>query len=673
MKLTIPYHKLSILICVCFSLLITSCSSLIKGYVNRKYPPVSSVAKSTAAVEESIQQMQGLTHVDLGAKISKTYMDTIFHNYFAQMLAKDSSLGIGGISSIQVIQYPELSLGRQELILTSTLKFNLSGNKYVKYVQVNFSGRIAPSIIEDSLILRPSFQRINIQQLKLTKCLFLGSAAKLAVNALCQSFMDNINGQIKNINIKINYPPLPEKSISSILGNDANISVKNDYVFKLKHQMVTPVLLVEPKNVLLIASIADNTDTTSNTTAQANGQAIDKSLLMPQPDYVVSRSGKMKFLNGGAANASSNNAPPTFDELYNYADSSFRNSWSVNLDSINYADSSSVAVHISYNAMSRIVNELFTGVKFSMTYNVNINKNFPQKDISLGEIQKPDCSQIQFNCPTTNCSTVLSDCGGCSWWDALCWGRVAACQALNGLKYSACQLANGAKLTLCATEFAAEKALCYTEVAGIFIYDNLIKPVGTFGGNASVTGQVTGEIDATAPGGINSLGLTGQLQADINGAGNINFTPSGLLGLLVCNLPTAAAFNVNVHVANPAFNLNATIQKLTNANGPYLNVSMNKLTVPLQLQEPFIVEILKNPQLILNCGIGIITGLSYLALKDNDTFNKFLQVAFTGNYDLEIQRDFNITIPTIPIQVLQSQIVLNPAWGTRSLVFNNSK
>ena len=100
---------------------------------------------------------------------------------------------------------------------------------------------------------------------------------------------------------------------------------------------------------------------------------------------------------------------------------------------------------------------------------------------------------------------------------------------------------------------------------------------------------------------------------------------------------------------------------------------MNKLTVPLQLTEPFIVEILKNPQLILNCGIGAIAGLSYLALKDNDTFNKFLRVALTGNYDLEIQRDFNISISTIPIQVLQSQIVLNPSWGTRSLIFNNSK
>jgi hypothetical protein len=658
---------------------ITGCAPAIRNYVNKKYPPVSSMAKSTEAVKQSIEQLQTLPQVDLGAKISKELLDSTFHMFFDSLLAKNNTLGIQGLDKIDVIRVPIFSLGKQELLISSTLKFTLKNNKYLKDIQIAFSGRVAPSISADTLFLRPSFQSVRIEQLHLRKCLFLGKVAKEAVNAICANFMDNINGQIRDINVKINYPPIPEATVSSILGNDPNITVKNDFIFKLKRQILKPVILINQQNFLILSAINEAQD---NTTVSNIALAPDYSSSMPQPNYLIDKSnnlvsvGKVQLAaveKTEVGNRAVKQPIDDFNQVYNYLDSAFKSSWDVNLDTINYKDSVGSAVHLSYGAINRITDELFRDVKFNLQYNVNISQTFNEQDISLGEIQKPNCNNITFDCQLNNCSNVLSDCGSCRWYDVPCHVRYATCQALNGVKYTACQASNAAKLTWCAGELVARRTLCYTEIAAIFLYDNLVKPVGKFGGYATANGTITGEINQTTPDGINSLGLIGRIQTDINGEVGIHFTPSGLLGLMICNLPTAAKFNLDhIHVSKPDFNLHADFSRLNNAaNQPYLKVSMSKLTLPIQLQEPFVLEILKNPQLILNCGTGILAGLSYLALKDSENFERFLDLSLKGSYKFDIQRDFDINLPPIPLEILQYQTTLNPAWGSKSLIYNN--
>lgn len=663
----------------------TGCAPGIRNYVNKKYPPVSSLAKSTAAVKQSIEGLQKLSQVDLGAKISAGMMDSTFHQYFDSLMMKNNTLGLAEVEKIEVVKKPVFSLGNQELIIGTSLKFFLKKNKYLKDIQISFTGRLAPSIGGDTLVLRPGFQRIKIEELHLSRCLFPGKAAKLAVNSLCLAFMDNINGQIKDINIKISYPPLPEEKISKLIGTNPNVVIRNDFTFKLKRKILTPVILINPENLLILSAIADGKEDSGSVAIAAKANMIKVSPAMddlPKPAFFVNRKQQLISVNNvvmaNMTAVSTNKVAPDppqneFNEQYAYLDSAFRESWKIGLDTIDYRDSTSSAVHLSYGAISRITNELFRDVKFDLAYKVDISTQFKETNIKLGEIQKPDCGAIDFKCDLKNCSDVLSNCDyNCKPWEAWCYSGEALCKLLNVGKWSACQTANAVKRTWCAGELVTKKALCYTAVAAIFLYDNMIKPVGKFNGYAKASGTISGGIDQSLPDGINSISFNGTIDADINAEVGLDFVPSGLLGLMVCNLPTAAKFNLNhITLSDKKLQLRADFLRLTNNEHPFLKVSMSKLTLPVKLKEPFLIEILKNPQLVLNCGTGILAGLSYLALKKSETFNKFLDLSLQGSYNFEIQHDFDIKLTGIPLEVLQYKTILNPTWGSKSLVYNN--
>ncbi|NQX40660.1 hypothetical protein SAMN05421820_10464 [Pedobacter steynii] len=663
----------------------TGCAPGIRNYVNKKYPPVSSLAKSTAAVKQSIEGLQKLSQVDLGAKISSGMMDSTFHQYFDSLIKKNDTLGLAEVEKIEVVKKPVFSLGNQELIIGTSLKFFLKKNKYLKDIQISFTGRLAPSIAGDTLVLRPGFQRIKIEALHLSKCLFLGKAAKLAVNSLCLAFMDNINGQIKDINIKISYPPLPEEKISKLIGTNANIIIRNDFTFKLKSKILTPVILINPQNLLVLSAIADGKEDSGSIAIAAQTDTIKANPAidhLQKPAFFVNEKQQLISVNNvvlanmtsASTDKTAENLPQNeFNEQYAYLDSAFRESWKIGLDTIDYRDSTSSAVHLSYGAISRITNELFRDVKFDLAYKIDISTPFKETNIKLDEIQKPDCGAIHFDCNLNNCSNGLSNCDyDCKWWQGWCYARQAACKSWNAVKWSACQAANALKLTQCAAELVTRKAFCYTTVAAIFLYDNMIKPVGKFNGYAKASGTISGGIDQTLPDGINSISFNGSIDADINAEVGLGFVPSGLLGLMVCSLPTAAKFNLNhITLADKKLQLRADFLRLTNNEHPFLKISMSKLTLPVKLKEPFLIEILKNPKLILNCGSGILAGLSYLALAKSETFNKFLDLSLKGSYNFDIQHDFDIQLPAIPLEVLQYKTILNPAWGSKSLVYNN--
>ncbi|MEO6722833.1 MAG: hypothetical protein ABIN67_20870 [Ferruginibacter sp.] len=663
------------------------CGPAIKKFVNSKYPPVSSLEKSAGSLKNSIAELEKIPKIDLGARLDESFLDSTIHLYFEDLYKSDPTLGAPSVEKIEIIQNPKFSISKQEIIASAEFKFFLRDNKYVKSLSINFSGRLSPSVNEDSLKLAPSFDRIHITQLKLRRCLFLGSIAKAAVNTLCQNFRDNINGQIKQFVIKINYPPFPELPLSSLLGSDENISVTNDYTFKMKRQTLHPVILLKPGSIAVIAGIDESRQPVI---ATATTSRLSSSLpLPPQPNYILNIGVDAKIINEAAQIVkdkkvvdkgdliSINNIQSrlieeeTFNTLFEHFDSSFTSAWNSNLDIMPANDSSNNSVRLSYDVMSRITNELFKDARFGIKYSLDTKSDFPEKEISLGEIGKPDCSSITFDCQFNNCSNVLSDCGSCGFFDALCHVRWAACQVSNGVKYGACQASNVAKATWCAGELVARKALCYTEIAAIFIYDNLIKDIGKFGGYAEAKGIIAADITQTIPNGINSITLNGNLNANINANVNLKFAPAGLIGHLICTFPLNENFSTQLQVDQP-ISLTANIERQNIADACLLNLNFNKITIPIQLSEPLLVEILKKPLLVLNCGFSIGLGISIttvLALAGNENFKNYLRAALFASYKLDIEKSFGVKIPAIPLNVIRTPILLYPTWGSKSIVF----
>lgn len=661
---------------------VVGCGPAIKKFVNSKYPPVTSLEKSAQSIQHSLTELENIPSVDLGVRLDEIFLDSLLREYFQSMYAADPSLGISSIDKIELIRDPSFALGSQEMIVSAELKFFLKDNKYVRNITIDFSGRLSPSMKEDSLKLEPSFERIRITKIKLRRCLFLGAIAKAAVNAVCRNFMDNLNGQLKTFALKIDYPPFPEIPLSDLLGDDENIKVTNDYTFTMPRQTLHPVIFIKPGSISILAGIAERIE--RNMPSSVGRPGLGGIPLPPQPDYILRRPGGV-MANTKIASLSVDRSeqataisqvqaraitPEEFDQLFNHFNDAFAESWNANLDQLPANDNS---VRISYNALSRITNELLRDAKFGLSYTLDTKKDFPEKEIQLDEIGRPDCGAITFQCNFNNCSNEMHDCGGCKWYDAICQVRRAACHTANGVRWAACQASNAAKAVWCAGELAARKALCYAEVAAIFIYDNLIRDIGKFSGYANAKGTVAGTINRTIPGGISTLGLEGVLNAAADAEVGLNFVPSGIIGHLICTFPVNAKFNLNnIRVSNQPINLRADIERIQLTDACALKINFQKVTIPIQLSEPLLVEILRNPQLLLSCGFSIGLGLtvtSVIALAGNEKFKNYLNAALFGAYKYDFEKQFDVTIPDIPVSVGEREVRLFPGWGEKSIVF----
>ncbi|NII24359.1 hypothetical protein HB364_04685 [Pseudoflavitalea sp. X16] len=672
---------------------LTACGPAIKKFVNEKYPPVSSIEKATTSVKNSLEELERLPAVDLGVRLDEVFLDSLLNSYFRTRFSAIPDLGIPQIEKLELVRPPDFTLSKQELIVGLSLQFTPQENKYVKHVWIDFSGQVSPSMHKDSLKLELSFSKIFISKLKLKRCLFLGRVAKQAVNSLCASFMNNINGQLKTFAIKINYPPFPEVPLSSLVGQDEHLTVTNDYTFKLSRKTLHPVILIKPGSINILAGVDEKKEAGAIT---ANSLKVARTALpeVPQPNYImVNRSAaavsaqraglsKAAALPGNAndvqlisiARINSSQVTTTeFDDLFNRFDEAFTTSWNGHLDALPDAGTMNSSVALSYHVLARITDELFRDAQFGLRYSLNIDAPFKEQTIDLGEIPKPDCGAITFQCNFNNCSNVISNCGSCKWYNVGCQARWAACQALNGVKYAACQASNAAKATWCAGELVARKTLCFAEIAGIFIYDNLIRDVGKFGGFAKANGTINGTISEVVPGGISSLGLNGQLNARANAEVGIRFTPSGILGHLICFFPLNETIRLNNITVNQAIQLRSAIERQTlAADNCQLTFTFQKMSIPIQLSEPLLLEILRHPMLSVNCGFSIglgITVTAVLALAGNEKFKIYLNLALLGRYVVDVEKAFSIKIPSIPLEALNQQVLLSPSWGAKSLVF----
>ncbi|MDB5229658.1 MAG: hypothetical protein JWN76_463 [Chitinophagaceae bacterium] len=632
-----------------FILLLSSCG--VRKYVNKQYPPVSSAQKKCESLSMQREAFRQIPSVDIGMRISGALLDSLADSFLIRKYLVDARLSIPNIDSLKILQLPALALGKQEIIINSRFDVYPSQNRFVKNLKLTVSGAVYPGISGDSLILSPAFTAIHLDDIRLKRWAFLRPGIKKAVNTLCRDYMDNINGQIHDFNVRIDYPPYSEIPLSQIIGHNDNIRVVQNDTFKLERKFIYPAVLVEPGGLLLLSAISD--------------KKMDRNMPPKPAALLQSLTGICNDVAG-------------FENNFAAFDSSFYKQWNLSLDSIGPADAAMANVQISYNLLSRVTNELLKDLNFTLSYNLNEQSIFPEKEILLKDIPRPDCDAIHFDCPRENCSDVLSNCGSCGWLDPLCDIRWMACQATNGLRYANCQANNAAKTVWCGVQLAAKKALCYAEIGLIFIYDNLFKDIGRFGGYAKVSGNIYGTISKVLPDGLRSLELEGTLQSDVNAEVKIDFKPSGVLGHLACTFPAHETFHINgIHNDEPGLDIKLSIEKVQQNNECKLLIRTDELTVPVSFPIPLLAAVLLKPGFVLNCGIGIqgaILVSSVMALLGNQDFKNYLKAALFGEYKMKFHQNLEIQLPPINISPYPGKRVnLNPAWGNNAIIYSRLK
>jgi hypothetical protein len=659
---------LPVLVVIVLALQLSSCGALIKNYINKQYPPVSSLDKQAEAVRVSEAQLAALTQPDLGLVLEAPLLTRSFQAAFRQLYANDPTLGIKGLSRIEIIDSPSFAFGEQQIISSARLRFHVRDNKYVKRADIYFTGLTALSFSTDSLLADPSFQRIEVRNLKLRKFMVFSGAAKALINSLLRSFMDNINGQINKQVVRIDYPPLPELPLSKILGGQANLRVVRDDTFRIERKIIHPVMLIQPQKMVVLAQLSDKK-------VRGEGEQVPEPTRLPPPPYFVETgSGSVSTSSINRVRANSLYAGISREEFqrrYRVFDSGFFARWQDELDP--QAEQDSNSVYLSYAFTGRVINELFQDAEFALRYRLDERTEFPAKRIALGDIPKPDCEGIRFECQFNNCNNVLSNCGSCRWYDAWCQTRRAACHVANGVKWAACQTSNGAKAVWCAAELVGRKGACYTALGLIWLYDNLIKEVGTFGGNAVASGEVEASVRRIVPNGMHSLAMEGQIAARADAAVRLQFRPSGLLGRLVCLFPMNETVPLNNIRVNQGYQLTANFQRITDEDKTVLRISMSQLALALQFSKPLLAELLSNPRLVLNCGIGIFFGTaigSILALANVGEFRNYMQAALFGNYRFNLNEEFNVSLPSVGVHNAYLSQEFKPMWGKKSIVYH---
>lgn len=643
---------LSRLFALLFLFSCSSCNVIFKNYINNKYPPVSSLEKSAASTQSELQALQSIPKVGIGMQVNSGLLDTLIKTFFLTKLLQNSSLGIKGVGNVEFISPPVFSLGRQEIIVNTTLRLSDIQNKYLKEVEFDLNGRVSPSVSGDSILLAPSFGQIHIDHLKLRKWIILSGLAKRVVNSLMKSYMDNVNGALKDFALQVRYPAIPEEPLSKLLGTDDNLKVITDDTFRLRPRKLNPVILVDTGHIGILADVVVNNNSPSPVPASSP---------IRQP-----------FSSLETASIT----PEQFDKLFHSFDSLFVRNWNLYLDTLVIKNPLQGQVCLAYNTLSDMMNELWAKSDFKLSYKLNYGVDFPWEHIKLAEISQPDCGAIPFEFHPIDCSTVLSDCGSCHWYDVICHARWLACQGANTVKYAACQTANAVKLAEASAEWVAQKGLCYTEVAAIFIVNNLVLSVGYLKGSAGVDGNVTGQLLHAIPGGIESLGLTANIQATGKANATLIFVPTGLVGFIACSLPAVVSVsNQDVGVNTPSFTINAITEKINQADKCILRVHTGNLSIPIQLGQPLISIILRQPGLVLTCSVGTFFGTlvaSALDLTHNQHFKNYLDALFRGNYNWAFHKDLDVPLPAIPITSGATKLMLTPTWGKNSIIYEKN-
>ncbi|MBB6127179.1 hypothetical protein [Mucilaginibacter lappiensis] len=234
-------------------LILTSCSTIIKNAVNKKYPPINTIDKKINSAYSTLNTLDTARYSDAIISVSKNLVDTI--GTF-ELKKTNGRLLINNkiIDSLRIKEFKTL-LAPQEITISSRQNIYLS-NKHVKTVDFEVTASLSPYYSNDTLYFNPYFNRIHIQKIFFRKCAFLSRVKPIVsiLNKVFDVYLENLNGQIKNYFVVIK--PLPEggQKISNVLAKNSDVLIDQDATVKWKSQNFNSSLVVDNRSFNLLLS-----------------------------------------------------------------------------------------------------------------------------------------------------------------------------------------------------------------------------------------------------------------------------------------------------------------------------------------------------------------------------------------------------------------------------------
>lgn len=615
------------LACLIGILAFAGCSPL-KKEINKRYPPMNLAAATEAASAEALEGLEKLSRADLYVGVSDGDIQRLAPAAIQQAEPR--------------IKDVKLELGRQAIIFNVDFDGAFAEAGFAAAGELNIAA--APSINGLELQVRPVAQRIKLRKLKILKGGPLEgkehdiSFVAPIITAALNTFIENINGQIKAYRTELNFATSLVLRPEEILRDLPGASDFSGQPYKVDAAMEQGSVLIDSRGLHALVQ-----STLTRTEIAPALQAETAQDLSPGDAY---ERFAQSFRDVGAANLGEG----------------LESHWG------------DTAAGASSTFISAIVNTAANPIGFGANFTI---PGFVGRINELIEIETTwdfDCSQSDMDCTYSHmtCSDHRScdpkwSCPSCKWYQVDCHARKLGCEAdkvrfrtqcemERAAANAACFAEKGVKIAACEVEKAAKKLGCEANKAWLQMV------------NGADLGRVTGDyrFDQTLGkvllnGGSVSNDLT-KINLDLTLSGttrvglSADFQPYDL-GYIACQFP------VNFNIATDLQVKPQRLSLASNRTGSDVEDGVlrlryetvgTKVTVSTD-QPPALKMTLENPEFVVKC-LPAAAGISLAALS-----KKFREDLIRSDFEVDVQPfKYEIGVPGFDVPVFDDKVRFTP-------------
>lgn len=691
--------QMSVALLAAGMILLQSCGIILRGRLNREFPPVSGLERKVEALEKQTESLARMSKPDFGFQINKDVVQQQINSLMREQLQlAPSDLG-DELDSI-IVDDVTLEFQKQEIAVKTTITLNFNHRK-IKMVRANVNGFISPYVYHDTLTFIPVLKELRVQKVKLKGIFKSLTILKPLLNGLLRRYLDNVNGQMRFYHIPLPKDVLPATKVSELLSGSPDITIVNDFTVDFKREIGPVAILIDDDGLQLIGEMVlpaseggdpaktihdklladrDGDLPVANEFAERRLQLLEtqdsvwlatkQSLSIYQTETQAEKISQVPEIDSAMLGS----VPVDFQKLFERFGYRFNEYWSSSIDAP--AGPRATVFSFSKYFISRTVNELLHEPNLVIQYKIpQFNKPIPKQHFEI--VKKPsfNCQNVLIGCNTVNCGNRMRGCGSCDWWDAPCHLGWAACNAANVVIWTACQAENAGRLAACAIENTARFTWCTSVFLAELAAHHALN-IGDLSGNIQGSGLVTASLNGLEfDGPIDHFSVNLGLQCEGDVGIKLDFDPQGLLTWLTCTFGIHTTFNSHISAVLDTKTITGTLIKDSDDNhNARATFKTDALPVHLQVTPSPVEQLLSKPEVAFGCSF-VVFGVSIYSvaapLLDFPDWKRNLTLLWEGSYDHTLDPlEFKLVFPEFNLATGPEVKAIKSDWGSHSLNFN---
>ena len=540
---------------------------------------------------------------------------------------------------------------------------------------------LSPSILNREVVLRPTFQQIEIEKVHVREEEPQPAVMKLA-NAAIQKLVDHFGSSVR-IAVPLNLYGVASLNPSQVSSGHDSIRLEGS-AFDVNLAVGRSAVMVDRRGIYIVAEAVHLTpdnlargiaeiEALIGRRAQRTENALQDAVLSEcklnaeSPDRMLKRLHAActgwNALNTAARPAS---LPPVvaFDE--------YRAAFVAKASSVASDMEESSAVYVGKTLLATAITEV------ARTGSLRVDYSFPpiaqefSQDLETGAAPNLNCGN-QRGCPSSfefrghaprGCD---SNCG----WDVLCAGRKLDCERLKEqerIAYEAEKAAAWARWKVdkdaCEAAKALERLGCEAEQTRLRALAHM--PIGRISGRAEITG---GHVDAelkslTVSPGFDVASLNVSLASSAHVDADFRYTPHNA-GHLVCAAQWGGTVSADVAVPRTDVTLRAVLKDtIREGNDLLATFETNAQTVRLRVSPaPWQALLARNPHVAIVCPVavaGAAAGAAFVpSFRDN-----LIRSEFEASIPA---RRLSVRVPAVRTAIGSAEVLLAPRWEANAV------